>query len=153
MRSAFECAGVSTEAATDPRHGELLQSELVGPRIVLVDDSIVVLESARSALEDAGFEVTTVDNPLSLPHIVLRQRPELVLLDINMPAVSGETVTRIIRQCLPNSTVPILLHSDLAPEELERRAKECGASGFIRKTRTPEELATQVRTYLNTPHA
>jgi DNA-binding response OmpR family regulator len=117
-------------------------------RIVLVDDSPVVLESGRMMLEEAGFEVIAIDNPLSVAHVILRKRPDLVLLDINMPTLGGDVVTRIVRRTCSSVAVPIVLHSDLPASELARRVEECGASGFICKTHDAESLLAQVRAFL-----
>lgn len=117
-------------------------------RILVVDDSPVVLETARIALEDAGYEVLTLDNPLSVAHVVNRAKPDLILLDVNMPAVSGDRVAAITRQCGVTNRTPMLLYSDLTEHELQVRATMCGAQGYIAKNGDDDQLVRQVNSWM-----
>ncbi len=118
-------------------------------KILLVDDSPVILEAGKMALEDAGFEVNTLDNPLTLANVMWRTRPDLVLLDVNMPAVTGDVVAKIIGRHGVSSTIPVVLYSDVPSTDLQERAKRCGARGFIRKTGDDAQLVAAVRRFLS----
>jgi CheY-like chemotaxis protein len=117
-------------------------------KVMMVDDSDVVLEAGRIALEENGFEVITLDNPLLVAVAVRREAPDLVLLDVNMPALKGDAVTKIITGHGLNKRIPVVLYSDISLAELEKRARECGATGFLRKTNDEEEFIRQVREWL-----
>jgi DNA-binding response OmpR family regulator len=116
-------------------------------KILVVDDSQVALQGAAIALEDAGFDVVTLDNPLSVAHVIRKEQPALALIDINMPAVTGDTVASIVSKRVVAST-KIVLHSDVSPAELEARARLCGADGFIQKTGDEAEFVRQVKSVL-----
>jgi CheY-like chemotaxis protein len=117
-------------------------------KIIVCDDSEVVLEFARGALEEAGYAVVTTDNPLSLAHVIRRELPDLILIDVNMPSISGDAVTQIFGNTGVAKNVPILLHSDLTAAELEMRAKRAGATGFIQKTGDEAQLIEGVARFL-----
>ncbi len=102
-------------------------------RILIVDDSPLLLEAGRLALEGAGYEVRTLENPLMVAMLLRKNPVDLVLLDVNMPALKGTQVVSALRAHGVNST-PVILYSDLDERELQAKAKECGATGWLRKT-------------------
>lgn len=116
-------------------------------KILLVDDSPVMLEAGRISLEDAGFEVVTLDNPLTLAAVLRKERPDLVLCDVNMPAINGDLVAQIVNRC-GFAQSPIVLYSDISAQELEAKAKQCGARGFIQKTGDDEALVRAIQGFL-----
>jgi DNA-binding response OmpR family regulator len=101
-------------------------------RILVLDDSETVLEAARDALEEGGFQVTTLNTPALFLRTLQKKHPDLVLVDVSMPMLGGETLVDITRrnrlkQC------PILLYSDRPDVELEALVGSCGADGYISK--------------------
>ncbi len=118
-----------------------------GKKILLVDDSDVVLEANRIALEDGGYAVVTVDNPFSVPYLLRKEKPDLVLLDVNMPTMAGDLVARIVSSH-PLQRVPIILYSTLPEAELAERVKSSGATGFLRKTSDRTQLLERVKGWL-----
>jgi len=115
-------------------------------RILVVDDSKVVLEACRIALEDAGFLVHCVQTP-SFSLREAEQQPDLALIDVILPgSLSGDAVARFIKYV--SDDFPVLLYSDLEEEELKIRAQEAGAQGYIRKAWGLRELVKRVRVAL-----
>jgi serine/threonine protein kinase len=119
-------------------------------KILVVDDSDVALEAARISLEESGFDVATLENPLVLVTKVREEAPDLVLLDISMPALAGDQLVAIVGRHQDMANTPVVLHSDLPRETLALRAKNCGAAGYIQKTADPDEFIKQVRRWLGT---
>jgi DNA-binding response OmpR family regulator len=114
------------------------------PRVVLVDDSETTLESVAIVLEGAGMEVIKLSNPLSLPAVIRKEDPDLVLLDVTMPALSGDAIVSVLGS-KANRRARIVLHSSLDAEVLGTKARTCGADAYILKTNDEEELIRQVR--------
>jgi serine/threonine protein kinase len=117
-------------------------------KILVVDDSDVALEAARISLEESGFDVVTLENPLVLVTKVRAESPDLVLLDISMPALAGDELVGIVGRHQDMAHTPVVLHSDLPKETLAERARNCGAAGYIQKTADPDEFVKQVRRWL-----
>jgi two-component system chemotaxis response regulator CheY len=96
--------------------------------------------------------VVTVSSPFGLSSALLREQPDLALVDITMPGLQGDKLVEIVmrhhdrtRQC------PIVLYSDRPSDQLQALAKSCGAAGFIRKTGDEALLARSVRRFLPQP--
>ena len=107
---------------------------MTASRVMVIDDSPLVLELVRSFLHSAGHEVITREMAVGTRAAVLRERPDMVLLDINMPLLNGVDICRAIREHSLIGSTYIILHSDRPEGELARLAKQCGANGYIRKT-------------------
>ncbi len=102
-------------------------------RVLIVDDSPIVLETTKQLLEQAGYEVRTLENPMMVAMSLRKNPVDLVLLDVNMPVVKGTQVVAALRASGLNAT-PVILYSDLDERELAARAAACGATGWLRKT-------------------
>lgn len=116
-------------------------------KILVVDDSSTVREVARMALEAAGHEVMTEGNAILLAIHLYRENLDLVLLDVSMPLVTGDSSLKGLRPEDLAKTI-VLLHSSKGGDELQLLANKCGARGYILKTRDPGELVRQVEVWL-----
>lgn len=121
---------------------------LSGPKILVVDDSDVVLTVTRSVLEAAGYRVITHSGPSGCVAVILHEKPDLVLIDVNMPKLGGETIVKLFGKAQPNSETIVLLFSTLSAERLRDKASSSGAHGFIRKTDDSFEFVRQVNRWL-----
>jgi two-component system, chemotaxis family, response regulator PixG len=131
-------------------YGGLVQTEDAAThryRVMILDDSPVVLEAVSEALEAAGFEVTTWDNPFLAGHEIRRVKPDLVLVDHDMPGVMGAELIRILRGTTRRD-LKIFLFSSYSEEKLKGFALASGASGFLCKTGNMDTLAVQVTAIL-----
>jgi two-component system chemotaxis response regulator CheV len=104
-----------------------------GKTVFLADDSEIVLSMAGAALQAAGYTVETFSRWEDLDERLKVQAPDLILLDINMPEMHGDSVLMYYKEDRGIRDVPLLLFSDIEVHELEERAKECGADGFVSK--------------------
>ncbi len=129
----------------DAAKGSAQSSSEVRGKVLLVDDSPLVLESVRHTLESAGYQVVALQNPLQVPSAVRRERPDLVLIDVNMPAVQGDIVAKIVRDHGLAKSIQVLLFSDQPSSELALKAERCGADGFIEKRAGESALLSRVR--------
>ena len=112
-------------------------------RVLLVDDSEIVRETTGAALEAAGFEVKAIASSLSLPLAVTDLDPDVILLDVCMPGLNGDTALRLSRNRDLLSGVPVLLYSGKTREELAQSGRQAGADGIVSKG---ESLPSLVRT-------
>lgn len=117
--------------------------------ILIIDDNEVVLEMARSTLESAGFRVYTRDRAAGSIAAIVHDRPDLVLLDVNMPNVSGESLAEILGRTRSVRETLIVLYSSLPGNALRMKALAAGAHGYIEKSSGQIELVRQVRAFLD----
>jgi two-component system chemotaxis response regulator CheY len=112
-------------------------------RILIVDDSPLILDAARHVLVEAGFEVETRDGIEDLGNRG-SSGFDLILMDVQMPELYGDDVASVLRleRALPT---PIYLFSTLPDEELRDRAAEARVDGYINKNRGLAHLVSEVR--------
>lgn len=104
-------------------------------RVLVVDDSEPTVRLLKAELEAKGHEVMTADGADAATKIILKKktRPDLVLLDVNMPGVNGEELCRFIKGNSLFSNIQVLFCSAADEAELQRLVKACGADGYVRK--------------------
>lgn len=110
----------------------------------MVDDSEIVIAVTKTALEAAGYVVITHNRPAGCVAMILHEKPDLLLIDVNMPRLGGDTVVKLFGKAKPNSDTIVLLYSSLPVEALRAKAADSGAHGFIHKTDDTFELVRQV---------
>ena len=111
--------------------------------LLVVDDEPSITETTRFILEAEGYHVLTVNSGAAAMQLVARERPQVVLLDVMMPAVNGFDVCRAIRRdpSTANTYVIMLTASGQRTDELA--AYEVGANAYLRKPfHDTEVLAT-----------
>ncbi len=118
------------------------------PKIVVIDDSEIVLEVTKGALEGAGYEVVTHDRPAGCVALILHEKPDLVLMDVNMPGLGGDTIVSVLGKAAPTSETIVLLHSSLSAAVLRAKATSAGAQGFIQKSGDLFGLVREVNRWL-----
>jgi two-component system OmpR family response regulator len=117
-------------------------------KILIIDDDERALAIARRNLESGGYEVLTCSSALKMPQLVQREKPDLVLLDVEMPALSGEHVLDLATLFDFLRAVPIVIHSSKSEEELASLVARSQAKGYIRKTGNAISFVSQVEAFL-----
>lgn len=123
------------------------------PKIVVIDDSEIVLEVTKGALEGAGYEVVTHDRPAGCVALILHEKPDLVLMDVNMPGLGGDTIVSVLGKAAPTSDTIVLLHSSLSGDVLRGKVTSAGAHGFIQKSGDLFGLVREVGRWLKRVHS
>lgn len=118
-------------------------------KILLVDDSELVLDVVGAQLRAAGFTVVTESSALNCSALIVREQPDLVILDVSMPIKSGDEVVRMIRRGAALRKSSVVLYSTMPDAELHNLAQRCGADGFISKGLTGPNLIAAVSAYLD----
>lgn len=114
-------------------------------RLLLVDDHAVVRTGLRMMLEgENDFEIVgEAENATEALNQISSLEPEVVLMDIGLPDMSGIEATRKIKQLAPETAIVALtIHED---EEYFFKMLDAGASGYVPKRAAPEELITAIR--------
>src|SRR4051812_19993084 len=121
----------------------MAQSEAA--RALVVDDDERVRSFLCAALETAGFRVTPTGSGEEALRLVAA-RPDLVVLDVELPDISGREVCRRIKAAPETSTVPVLMLSGVYVDPAGRsQALEDGSDAYLTKPVTPRELLASAR--------
>jgi DNA-binding response OmpR family regulator len=115
------------------------------PLILVVDDEPKVARLARDYLEKNGFRVLTAADGQSALTIARREKPDLLILDLMLPAIDGREVCRILRR---ESDVPIIMLTALSEEIDQVTGLEIGADDYITKPFSVRALMARVRALL-----
>jgi DNA-binding response OmpR family regulator len=118
----------------------------VSRRVLVVDDSVLMLDIVRNALDVAGFQTATANNMAELE----QQNPasfDLILMDVQMPELYGDDVAAVLRH-IRGTTARIILFSNLPPDELAVRTSEAGLDGYFSKQDGVDALVSHVRELL-----
>jgi CheY-like chemotaxis protein len=117
--------------------------------VVVIDDSDITRELVRRSLEDAGYRVVALESAVGSTSVIFREEPDLVLLDVNMPTLSGERLAEILRGNARLAHCRILLYSGASQEELSKLVRATGADGYISKSLDTDALVQQIRRSLS----
>src|SRR5438045_1113612 len=116
--------------------------------VLVVEDERKLRDLVRSYLERAGFTVLSTDSGAEAITMALTSAPDLVILDLGLPDVPGETVARELRETGPTSATPILMLTAKTAEEDRIRGLELGADDYVTKPFSPRELVLRVQAIL-----
>ncbi|AKF04897.1 Phosphate regulon transcriptional regulatory protein PhoB [Sandaracinus amylolyticus] len=113
-------------------------------RILLVDDEADIVELLEYNLRQSGYTVVTARDGNTALAEIRRQRPDLILLDLNLPDVAGTEVCRRLRRDAGTSSIPIMMITARG-EEIDRVVGfELGADDYIVKPFSPRELVLRI---------
>ncbi len=119
-------------------------------KVMIIDDNEDVLQVTRELLEHEGFDVVIHQNGFGATSAIRANQPDLVLLDINMPALSGENLAPILRANEHTRRTPVLFYSSNDEDTLVECVARFGVAGYICKGNILE-LRTKVHQYTH-PH-
>lgn len=116
----------------------------MGSRILVVEDEVDLAELVSFNLRDAGHDVSTVHNGANALSEIARQKPDLVLLDVMLPDISGFEVCRRLRRSVDTIDLPVIMLTAKG-EEVDRIVGfEVGADDYVVKPFSPRELTLRV---------
>lgn len=119
-------------------------------QVLVVDDDPEYLELVVRTLRMFNYDVATATTSLGVSNIVRRTEPDVVLLDVNIPALSGDALLGLARRRAPKKT-RFVLFSSADEDTLRKTAKQCGADGYITKSADGATLAEYLRRVTTRP--
>lgn len=140
----FEASAPGREALSS-RLADLARSSASPARILVVDDEPVVALFAYRVLQGAGMEVSAVSDPQLALDALTSFRPDLVLMDLHMPQVSGIELTRVIRDDDRWCALPIVFFSGEMDPAAQIETLRVGGDDFLAKPVTPQRLLAVVQ--------
>lgn len=101
-------------------------------RILICDDDDMWLEINSHSLKKEGYEVIAVNSAINITAIVGHARPDLVVMDYQMPKVNGAEATRALKGHAQCRQIPVILYS--STRDIDAVAVECGADAYLLKS-------------------
>ncbi|MGL5074409.1 MAG: response regulator, partial [Waterburya sp.] len=118
-------------------------------KVACIDDSPTILDEMQRFLAAETYEITTIDDPLKAAPILLRLKPDLILMDISMPNINGYKLCSFFRGSASLKETPIIMVSGRTGFIDKTRAKMVGATDYLTKPFSQAELLSVVNKYLS----
>jgi DNA-binding response OmpR family regulator len=117
-------------------------------RILVVDDDKSIVKVVRGYLEQAGYQVLTATDGETALHVLRRERPDLVILDLMLPDRDGWDVTRVVRADSALAATPIIMLTARVEDTDKIVGLELGADDYVTKPFNARELVARVNALL-----
>src|SRR3954451_25231718 len=116
--------------------------------ILVVEDQEDNRQILRDLLDNANFEMVEAENGEEALVAVAKRRPDLILMDIQLPILDGYEVSRRIRADPALRSIPIIAVTSYALSGDEAKARQAGCDDYVTKPYSPRQLLAKVREYL-----
>jgi CheY-like chemotaxis protein len=116
--------------------------------ILVIDDKEDIRNLIRIVLTNFGFTVTEAVNGQEGVEMIHAQKPDLVICDVNMPAMDGYEILGLVRDSSSTAPLPFILMTGLVSMDGFRRGMVCGADDYLVKPFTPDQLVEAVMSRL-----
>ena len=117
-------------------------------RILVVEDQEDNLQILRDLLTSAGFEIIEAKDGEEGVRVAVAERPDLILMDIQLPLLDGYEATRRIKADPALRAIPIIVVTSYALSGDEVKAREAGCDAYVPKPFSPRQLLAKIREYL-----
>jgi two-component system, cell cycle response regulator DivK len=117
-------------------------------RILIVEDTEDNRQIVRDLLSSAGYELIEAADGAEGVAAAEREKPDLILMDIQLPEMDGYEATRRIRAIPAIAKVPIIAVTSYALAGDEGKTREAGCDGYVAKPFSPRQLLAKVREFL-----
>ncbi|WP_428075585.1 response regulator transcription factor [Candidatus Avelusimicrobium luingense] len=118
-------------------------------KIVMIEDSKVLGTALSGALKIEGIEVFWAHNGVEGVTLAKQEKPDLILLDLMLPKLSGFDVCKLLKTDNDTWRIPVIVMSTLSDPESQDRAKEAGADFFIPKPYDLADTLKEIKKHLN----
>ncbi|WP_394247699.1 ATP-binding protein [Vibrio profundi] len=149
-QSHFQAPDLSDGAHPDSNP---IEEDPNGPLLVVADDEPVNLRVLDSFLKLEGYRVRTAKDGPEAIELIANEKPELLLLDIMMPGLSGYQVCEALRKEYDHAQLPIIMLTALNQAEDRVRGFESGANDYLSKPFNKQELAARITAHLSASKA
>ena len=121
------------------------------PRVLIVDDNLLNIELAAFVLTAAEFEVESTTDADEMNELVALFKPELILMDIQMPGTDGLELTRRLKADPATQHIVVVAFTAYAMKGDEKKMRTAGCDGYIGKPIDVATFADKLRSYIAAP--
>jgi DNA-binding response OmpR family regulator len=114
-------------------------------KILIVDDERDIVKALMIRLQGAGYEVVAAFDGAQGVFMAHKEKPDLIILDIRMPAGNGFSVAQRLKRSMHTFTIPVIFLTGSPEKNAEEKAMALGARFYIKKPYDPEELLDAVK--------
>jgi len=115
-------------------------------KIAIVEDDQVIAQMYRMKFESEGFEVQIAENGKLGVELSQQMKPDMILLDLKMPEMSGEEALKVIRASDWGKHIPVIILTNLGEEEAPKSLQTLGVHSYIVKAElTPRQVTERVK--------
>jgi two-component system, cell cycle response regulator DivK len=118
-------------------------------RILVVEDQLDTRRIIRDMLAPTDYEVTEAENGEEALAAIAKQRPDLILMDVQLPIMDGYTATRRIKADPALQSIRIIAVTSYALDGEEKTARAAGCDDYVPKPFSPRELLAKIRHHLS----
>lgn len=119
-------------------------------KIAIIEDDQVINQMYRMKFEAASFEVATAGDGESGVALVEKYKPDIILLDLQMPHMGGAEALERIRAKESSKNTPVIILTNLGEEEAPKNLRSLGITGYIVKAElTPSQVVARVKEALD----
>src|SRR5262249_43923583 len=118
-------------------------------RILVVEDQADNRRILRDLLTSAGYEIIEAENGQEALDVVARERPNLILMDIQLPVLDGYEATRRIKADPELRAIPIIVITSYALSGDESKARAAGCDAYVTKPFSPRAVLAKIREYVS----
>lgn len=120
------------------------------PKILIADDSNMLRDMLKFALQDGGYsDISEASNGAEALQMSQREQFDLVITDVNMPDVNGLELIKALRSMPQYAKVPLLVLTTEKADDVKTQGKIVGATGWITKPFSPEQVLKAVKFVLS----
>ncbi|OGR68607.1 MAG: hypothetical protein A2081_03425 [Elusimicrobia bacterium GWC2_61_19] len=121
------------------------------PKVLVVDDEPDYLQIAARIALKAGCAVVTAPTALEGVALAAAERPDMILLDVGLPDISGFEAARRIRKVPALAAVPIIFFTVRSELDMVAEGLKLGAAGYVLKPFDPDELSRRIKAAVAKP--
>jgi twitching motility two-component system response regulator PilG len=122
------------------------------PKVLCIDDSSTVCKAVELMLDRNGYDISTIENPLTALSLVFQLKPDLILCDITMPELDGYELCAMLRQSTAFRQTPILMLTGKDGFIDRVRARMVGATDYLTKPFGEHEILMLLEKYVGVGH-
>ena len=117
-------------------------------KILVVEDQEDNRQILRDLLSSAGYDMSEAENGEEALAAVAKERPDLILMDIQLPIMDGYEATRRIKSDPKTRAIPIIVVTSYALSGDEAKAREAGCDAYVTKPYSPRALLAKIKEFL-----
>lgn len=118
-------------------------------KILLVEDDEMISSMYKTRMEQSGYEILTANNGNDGLSTALKEKPDIILLDIILPQMDGFSVLQELRGSKKTEKIPVFMLTNLGTEEDREKGKRLGANDYLVKASlTPADILHKIEEYI-----